>query len=107
MVTRLYLRNTSNATANLPTTKQSAQTTIGNAQATTVNKNLLSATGTTQTSITISIGSGYTYIGRWVSDVISQASIAANTWTFSFGYDSFWGSSDAGVRICIFVWRPG
>jgi hypothetical protein len=107
LATRLYLRNTSNGTANLPTTKQSSRATVNNAQATTVNKNMLSATGTTQTSIPVSIDTGYMYIGRWVSDVISQTSIAANTWTFSFGYDDFWGSSDNGVQICIFVWRPG
>jgi hypothetical protein len=106
MATRLYLRNTANGTTGLPTTKQSTRATVGNAQATTVNKNLSTTIGTSQQSILISIGSGYTYIGRWVSDVIGQSSIAANTWTFSFGYDSFWGSSDVGVQVNIFVWRP-
>ena len=106
MATRLYLRNTSNGTSGLPTTKQSAQSTVGNAQATTVNKNLSTTIGTSQTSIGITMNTGYTYVGRWVSDVIGQSSIAANTWTFSFGYDDFWGSTDNGVRICIFVWRP-
>jgi len=107
LATRIYLRNTANSLSNLPTTKQSTRATVGNAQATTVNKNLLTTAGTSQTSIAISIGSGYTYIGRWVSDVLGNSSIAANTWTFSFGYDSFWGSSDNGMQICIYVWRPG
>ena len=109
MVTRLYLRNTANGTTGLPTTKQSTQTAgSGNAQATTVNKNLSTTIGTSQITLTYAGNgsSGYSYIGRWVSDVISQTSIAANTWTFSFGYDTFWGSSDVGVQVNIFVWRP-
>lgn len=109
MATRLYLRNTSNGTTGLPTTKQSSISAPGgNAQAQTVNKNLSATIGTSQQSIAYSTAgtSGYIYIGRWVSDVISQTTIAANTWTFSFGYDTFWGSSDSGVQICIYVWRP-
>jgi hypothetical protein len=109
MVTRLYWHNTSNGTTGLPTTKQSAQSTAaGNAIATTSNKNMTTTIGTSQTSISYTppSNSGYAYFGRWVSDVISQTSIAANTWTFSFGYDSFWGTSDTGVAICIYVWRP-
>jgi len=109
MVTRLYWHNTSNGTTGLPTTKQSAQATAaGNAIVTTSNKNMTTTIGTSQTSISYSPGgsAGYSYFGRWVSDVISQTSIAANTWTFSFGYSSFWGGSDIGVAICIYVWRP-
>lgn len=109
MVTRLYLHNTANGTTGLPTTKQSTQSSAaGSAQAVTVNKNMSTTIGTSQQSIAITTGgsSGYIYWGRWVSDVISQTSIAANTWTFSFGYDSFWGSSDVGVVANIFVWRP-
>lgn len=106
MVTRLYLHNTSNGTTGLPTTKQSTRATAGNAQATTVNKNMTTTIGTSQIDLNFAINSGYTYIGRWVSDIIGQTSLAANTWTFSFGYTSFWGSSDVGVQINIFVWRP-
>ena len=107
MATRLYLRNTANCTANLPTTKQSSRATVGNAQAQTVNKTLSTTIGKLQQDLNFGINSGYTYIGRGVSDVISQTSIAANTWTYSFGYMSFWGSSDAGVQVCIYTWRPG
>jgi hypothetical protein len=106
VVTRFYLHNTTNSTTGLPTTKQSSTTTVANAQATTVNKNMTTTIGTSQATISNAQGAGYSYICRWISDIIAQTSLAANTWTFSFGYSDFWGSNNSGIVVCIYVWRP-
>lgn len=62
--------------------------------------------GTTQTTISFNATTlGYCYFGRWISDIIGQSSIAANTWTLTWGYADA-ALADAGIAIALYVWRP-
>lgn len=105
MATKLYLHNSSNGTTGLPTTKQSSVTISGGASQ-SVNKNMTTTIGGTQTSIAVTgATSNYTYICRWVSDVIGQTSIAANTWTITFGFKDGAGATQT-FHAALYVWRP-
>jgi hypothetical protein len=105
VTTRLYWHNTSNATSGLPTTKQSTVSVSGGASQ-SVNKDMTITIGTSQTSIAFTENvSTYNYVCRWVSDTIGQSSIAANTWTISYGY-SDGAISNNTIRPALYVWRP-
>jgi hypothetical protein len=105
MVTRLYWHNTSNGTTGLPTTKQSTQTVAGGLSQ-SVNKNMTTTIGTSQTSLVISSDFvGNNYYCRWVSDTLSSSSIAANTWTISFAALDQIAAANT-IAISVYVWRP-
>lgn len=50
-------------------------------------------------------GSGIYFGGRWVSDIVGQSGINANTWTISFGYLDD-GGSGGPFYVALYIWRP-
>ena len=63
--------------------------------------------GASQASIGFTSNYGtYNFIGRWVSDIIGQSSIAANTWTITYGYNDA-ANATSTMHVTIYVWRPG
>ena len=107
MVTRLYLHSTNSpASGTLPSTKQSAQTVQSGGGSQTVNKFMTTTIGTAQTSTTAAESSGYLYFTRFVSDILSAQTIAANTWTINYAFADPGSAGPSNIRVCIYVWRP-
>jgi hypothetical protein len=118
MVTRYYLRATSNGASGLPTTEQSTLTnTKTSTDALTVNRTLSSTIGTTQTSLVITSNAAVTaqtfYFTRFVGPPIGAQTIAAATWTYNFAAKQSNISANFPVngasqpcRVVCYVWRP-
>ena len=118
MVTTLYLRATTNAlSGTFPTTEQSSRTSANDFEANQATNRVLSVTkGTAQTSLA-NTSTGTTsqtdyYIGRWVSDLVNQTSVAANTWTLNVagsrsGTSARFPSAGSGpLYVNCYVWKP-
>src|SRR5215510_4190777 len=90
MATRLFLHASTSGlpSGTLPSAEQSSRTSANDFEANQATNRLMNTTiGTAQTSLANS-STGTTsqtdyYVARWVSPVIYQTSIAANTWTFN------------------------
>lgn len=117
MATKLYLRNSTNATSGLPTTEQSTNKTPSyNLVAQNINNNMLTTKGTAQVERFGSFPDDTTciYLGRWVSPPITVTSISANTWTLNFAAWKENTDSEFPVEgtnqplgVNCYVWRPG
>lgn len=108
MVTKFYWHNTISTTTGLPTTEQSSQTTvasgIGEPQNQTLEMDTVKGTSQVNGSYSTSATS-IMFLGRWVSDIIGQTNIQANTWTVSYGYQDTNGG-DGPFYFNVYVWRP-
>ena len=69
--------------------------------------------GTSETSLSIAQGTGTYYYTKFVSPLIYQTSIAANTWLYRFGAQSQdtgnnfpVSGNNAAVRVTAYVWKP-
>lgn len=122
MATKLYLHRTEITTpATLPSGEQSSLTADANLfdnEDGTENR-LMDRTISTsaQTSLTntstADTSSHNYYIARWVSPMLTQTSVAANTWTVEFAASEANAAanfpvSGTGVagRVCCYVWKP-
>lgn len=119
MVTRFYFHiANSGVTGTLPATEQSTLTAVKNSDAQTVNRAMDTTKGTAQTSITLTTNSTTSlqdyYFTKFVSPLIYQTSIAANTWTYTIGTRNTGSTSvnfpvsgsSQPVYVNCYVWRP-
>ena len=88
MATRLFLHSSTSGlpSGTLPSAEQSSLTAAVTFEANdATNRRLTRAIGTSQTSLTkastATTSQTVYYIARWVSDPLTQTSVAANTWT--------------------------
>ena len=123
MATRLFLRNASSTVSGtLPTAEQSTLAVddyFDTTNTDTLNKKLSRLKGTTETclqntSIGASTQKNY-YVHRWVSEPLTQTSIAANTWTYNFGakddvanasFPTASASDTTTVYVNCYIWKP-
>ena len=114
MATRLYFHAAnSGVSGTLPSTEQSSLTLSKQADAVTVNRSMDTTIGTSETSLSIAQGTGTYYYTKFVSPLIYQTSIAANTWLYRFGAQSQdtgnnfpVSGNNAAVRVTAYVWKP-
>lgn len=114
MATRLYFHAAnSGVSGTLPSTEQSSLTLSKQADAVTVNRSMDTTIGTSETSLSIAQGTGTYYYTKFVSPLIYQTSIAANTWLYRFGAESDdtgnnfpVSGNNIAVRVTAYVWKP-
>lgn len=90
MVTRLYLHAASSlVSGTLPSTEQSSRTAGSSIDAGTVNRSMNTSIGAAQATITGNTANAIdriVYITKFVSLPLVTTAIAANTWTYNFGF---------------------
>ena len=117
--TRLYFHAANSVLSNLPTTEQSSLTASVTVDAVTVNRNMNTTIGTSQTSLAATTlaqtAQQSIYFTRFVSDALSGvSSIPAGLWAYDFAASESnvsanfptSGVAGAGVRCTCYVWRP-
>lgn len=119
MTTRFYFHAAnSGILGTLPTAEQSALTAIKTADAVTVNRLMDTTIGAGQTTISFTCNATTSlqdyYFTKFVSPLLVQTSIAANTWTYTIGTRNT-GSTNANfpvsgvnqpVYVNCYVWKP-
>lgn len=97
----------------MPSAEQSTVTAAHNIVAQTTNKSMNTTIGTGQVTVSANLSISTTvqtvYVTRFISDVLGQTSIAANTWTINQAYQRpgnniNWPNNP--VQSVIYVWRP-
>lgn len=117
MATRLYFHAAnSTISGTLPSTEQSTLTAGSTGDAETVNRSMDTTKGTSQATVSDTpIGSEITnhYFTKFVSPLLNQTSVAANTWTYAFTAAEGDTSNNfpvdgtnQPVRVCCYVWKP-
>ena len=117
-MTRFYFHvGSSGVSGTLPQAKQSSLTKAKGVDAETVNRAMDTSAGASQTSLVLSslnnTSTNSYYFTKFVSPVIYQTSVAANTWTYHFAVTESNTSANFPVTtnnkvspICCYVWRP-
>jgi len=120
MATKLYLHaSTSSVTGTLPTDEQSSLTPDANdfEGSRTTNRTMNTTIGVSQANLTntstADTSSHNYYVSRWVSPLLYQGNVSANTWTFEFGAKEsnaaanfpVSGTAVAG-RVNCYIWKP-
>ena len=121
MATKLYLHRTEiTSPGTLPSTEQSSLTADANlfdnedgSENRLMNKTISAVSQATLTNTTTADTNAHNYyIARWVSPLLAQTSVAANTWTVEIGIreanaNANFPRNGAGAnRICAYVWKP-
>lgn len=116
MATRFYFHSaTSGVAGTLPSAEQSTLTAAANADAQTVNRSMNTTIGSSEQTLALSSTNSTRdlYFSKFVSPLIYQTSIAANTWVYAF--DASEGNlscnfpvsgANQPVYVNIYVWRP-
>lgn len=116
--TRLYFHAaTSSVSGTLPSTEQSTLTAADNFEANQATNRVMDTTiGTAQTSLAnaslAQTSATDYYIARWVSPLINQTSLQANTWTYNFAAQesntqaNFPVSGSTNCYVNCYVWKP-
>jgi hypothetical protein len=117
-MTRFYFHAATSGQTGLPTTEQSSLTVDNNGDAATVNRQMDTTKGTSETSISCatnaSTSAQVSHFTRFVSKPFAQTSITAQTWNLSFAVDQSnvntnFPVSGAGKNawVSCYVWNPG
>lgn len=116
--TLLYFHAASSGVSGtLPNAEQSSITANLNAEGSqTTNRSMDTTIGTSQTSLAINTAASASaqnlYFTRFVSPIIAQTSIAANTWHYSIGVQesnaaaNFPVTTSGAIRVNCYVWKP-
>jgi hypothetical protein len=119
MATRLYFHAAASAVGGtLPTTEQSAKTSIADFESQATNRSMDTTIGVAQATLsyanTTNTGANsIRYVSKFVSAPLDQTSIALNTWRYNFAAklsrlidDYPCNDTSKKVPICVYVWRP-
>lgn len=116
MATRFYFHAAaSGVSGTLPSAEQSTLTAAANADAQTVNRSMNTTIGSAATQLNISSTNSTRtlYYTKFVSPLIYQTSIAANTWVYAFAAVEAnlscnfpVNGTNKAVNVNIYVWRP-
>lgn len=114
----MYFHPGTSAITNLPTAEQSALTATKSADAATLNRTMDTTLGDGQNSIALTSNASTSaqtyYFCRFVSPLLNQTNVTAQTWTFNFAASESQssaqfpaGGSGDELYVCVYVWRPG
>jgi hypothetical protein len=119
MATKFYLHAAvSGVPGTLPSAEQSSLTAFDNYEADqSSNRNMDKTIGASQTSLANASNASTSlrdyYVARWVSPILAQTSISANTWTYNFAAQESNTSANHPVSgtnqpvyVCCYVWKP-
>lgn len=119
MATRFYFHAASSGVSGtLPSTEQSTISENGHVDAQTVNRSMSTSIGTSEATLTLTTNATVSaqnyYITKFVSPLIYQTSISANTWVYAFSAmegtaaAQNWpvSGTNKAVYVNIYVWRP-
>ena len=117
-MTKLYFHNATSGLSSLPTTEQSSLTVDNNSDPLTTNRTLSSTIGSSQVSLTCntnaSTSAQVAWFSRFVSPIITNTSISANTWNYAFAVNESnvnanFPCSSTGKQIWVnaYVWNTG